>query len=78
MKWTSRGTGQCVNCGQWHSNARKPKHGQKCSFEIGGTYVPKVKRQKLHADSPKCIVIVESSELKIFSVALSTQHNRDV
>ena len=57
-------------------NAWKPKHCQKCSFEIGGSYVPKPKKQKLHVSSDKCVVVVDSADLKIFSVQLSYKHNR--
>ncbi|XP_068736610.1 uncharacterized protein [Montipora capricornis] len=74
-KWTSRGTSQCSNCGNSYSNAWKPKHCQKCAHEIGGSYVPKPKKQKLHVPSEKCVVVVDSEDLKIFSVELTYRHN---
>ena len=65
-----------MNCGHSYSNAWKPKHCQKCSFEIGGSYVLKPKKQKLHVPSEKCVVIVVSEDMKISSVELSYRHNR--
>ena len=36
----------------------------------------KVNKPKLDTDSPKCVLVVESSQLKLFSVEIKSKHNR--
>ena len=47
-----------------------------CRFEIGGKHEPKGKKLKLDTDLPSCVLIVESSQLKLFSVQINSKHNR--
>lgn len=53
-------------------NTWKAMHCQKCSFETGGSHVPKPRKHKFHV----CLVIVDSEDMKIFSDDLSYRHNR--
>ena len=46
-----------------------------CGFEIRREHMPKVKKPKLDTDSPKWVPIVESSQLKLFSVQVKSTHN---
>ena len=48
----------------------------KCGFEIGGKHEPKQKKLKSDTDSPSCVLIVESSQLKLYSVQINSKHNR--
>ena len=36
----------------------------------------KVNKPKLDTDSPKCVLVVESSQLKLFPVQIKSKHNR--
>ena len=47
-----------------------------CGFKIGGKHKPKVKKPKLDTDPPSCVLIVESPQLKLFSVQINSKHNR--
>ena len=73
-KWTSRGTSQCPRCAESYSNAWKPKNCKNCNFEIGGNYVPKAKKRKVA--SPQSVLVVDSSQIKIFSVKLNYRESR--
>ena len=73
-KWTSRGTSQCPRCAESYSNAWKPKNCKNCNFEIGGNYVPKAKKRKVAA--PQSVLVVDSSQIKIFSVKLNYRESR--
>ena len=42
----------------------------------GREHVHKVNKPKLDTDSPKCVLVVESSQLKLFSVEIKSKHNR--
>ena len=46
-----------------------------CRFEIGGKHEPKGKKLKLDTDLPSCVLIVESSQPKLFSVQINSKHN---
>ena len=63
MKWTSRGTSQRPRCGKSYCNAWKLKICKKSRFQIGGSFVFKAKY-----DSPQSLVVVDPSDVKIFSV----------
>ena len=75
----SKGTNQRPRCAvsSYHmssSYAWKPKNRKSCSFEIGGNYVPKARKVKV--DSPQSVLIVDSTQIKIFSVKLNYRDSR--
>ena len=75
MEVDIRSTGQCPS-GYTYSNVWKPKTCPIWGFAIRREHVRKVNKPKLDTDSPKCVLVVESFQLKLFSVEIKSKHNR--
>lgn len=70
---SGRGKGSCPKCRSQYTNRHKPKNCPSCSFEIGGSYVPKSITKVV---VPECTMILLSGGTKIFSVKTTTRNNR--
>ena len=72
---SGRGKGSCPKCRAPYVNRYKPKVCSKCDFEIGGSYVPKLKGVSV-SSAPASTIVAENESTKIYSVQTTTRNNR--
>ena len=72
---SGRGKGTCPKCHKLYVNRYKPKTCPRCNFDIGGSYVLKVKTAA-KAEVPASTIIFSGEDTQIFSVMTTTRNDR--
>ena len=71
---SKRGQGSCPACSAVYHNRYKPQNCVNCEFHLGGTYVPKGKKAKLHA--PKCVKLFSCGGMTFYSAKTHSKDSR--